>query len=81
MNKISTDAIWMRDEIDSPCVKLCVIHPRVGICAGCYRTLDEIAEWSTLSAEARQSVTAALPDRATLLKKRRGGREARLNEA
>ncbi|WP_127105168.1 DUF1289 domain-containing protein [Pararhodobacter zhoushanensis] len=81
MNKLSTDTIWMRTELDSPCVKLCVIHPRVGICAGCYRTLDEIAEWSTMSAEARQSVTAALPDRATLLKKRRGGREARLNEA
>ena len=80
MNKLSTDAIWMRNEIDSPCVKLCVIHPRVGICAGCYRTLDEIAEWSSLSPEARQSITATLPERASLLKKRRGGRDARLND-
>lgn len=80
MNDLSTDRIWMRDEIDSPCVKICVIHPRAGICAGCYRTLDEIAEWSVMGAEGRARVMAALPDRAGSLKKRRGGREARLTE-
>ncbi|WP_323037899.1 DUF1289 domain-containing protein [Pararhodobacter sp.] len=79
MNK-QTVPVWVRDEIDSPCVQLCVIHPKVGICAGCYRTLDEIAEWSLMTPEARRSVMAVLPDRAGLLKKRRGGRAARLND-
>ncbi|MCB1387858.1 MAG: DUF1289 domain-containing protein [Rhodobacteraceae bacterium] len=80
MNDLSLDTIWMRKELDSPCVKICVIHPRAGICAGCYRTLAEIADWSTMGAEARAQVLSELPDRAGLLKKRRGGREGRLAE-
>lgn len=79
MNHLSDIPLWTRDEIDSPCVKLCVIHPRLGICAGCYRTLDEIAEWSAMTPEGRQALIADLPDRAGLLKKRQGGRAARLN--
>ncbi|MFN4098950.1 MAG: DUF1289 domain-containing protein [Pararhodobacter sp.] len=80
MNDLSADPVWMRNEIDSPCVKICVIHPRAGICAGCLRTLDEIAQWSALSPEARRTVMADLPSRAGALKKRRGGREGRLAE-
>jgi predicted Fe-S protein YdhL (DUF1289 family) len=29
----------------------CDINPDNGFCRGCHRTLDEIAEWSTLSDE------------------------------
>ena len=71
------DEIWQRDEIASPCVKICVVHPESGICVGCYRTMDEIAGWSGMSASERRDLTANLPDRAPLLKKRRGGRSAR----
>lgn len=73
-----TDEIWKRDEMDSPCIKVCMIHPEEGICTGCYRTLQEIAAWSAMSAEARAEIMAALPDRAPRLQKRRGGRAARL---
>lgn len=72
--------LWVRDEIDSPCTKICVIHPKVGICAGCYRSLQEIANWSLLSTDERQALKAQLPERAMLLKKRRGGRAARRHE-
>lgn len=72
--------VWVRDEIDSPCIKLCVIHPKVGICAGCYRSLQEIADWSAMAPDARRALMVELPERAGLLKKRRGGREARLSE-
>ncbi|MBF9029943.1 DUF1289 domain-containing protein [Rhodobacterales bacterium HKCCE3408] len=74
------DEIWRRDEIASPCVKLCVIHPQAKICAGCYRTIDEISHWSRMTPEARSEIMAALPGRAGLLKQRRGGRAARVNE-
>lgn len=80
MNDLSIDTIWMRKEIESPCVKICVIHPRAGICVGCHRTLDEIADWSAMGAEARAQVLAQLPERGATLKKRRGGREARLSD-
>ncbi|KEP71091.1 hypothetical protein DL1_10605 [Thioclava dalianensis] len=73
-----SDDIWKRDEVESPCVKLCTIHPQERICVGCLRSLDEIAAWSRMSPEARRAVMAELPNRAPRLRKRRGGRAARL---
>ena len=69
--------IWQRQEIDSPCVKICVIHPEAKICVGCYRTGDEIAAWSRLTPQARQALMADLPARAKTLTQRRGGRLGR----
>jgi predicted Fe-S protein YdhL (DUF1289 family) len=48
----------MRDNADvaSPCVSLCVIDAPTGLCAGCYRTLAEIAAWIDLSAAERRAV-------------------------
>lgn len=75
-----TDEVWKRDEIESPCVKVCVIHPVERICTGCYRSIEEIGRWSRMSAEERRAVMAALPDRAPRLARRRGGRAARLRD-
>lgn len=72
------DDLWQRDEIQSPCVKLCVVHPEERICVGCFRTIDEISAWSRLSHEARSTIMAELPSRAPRLAKRRGGRMGRL---
>lgn len=72
------DDIWTRDEIESPCVKICVIHPDTRLCTGCKRSLDEISRWSKMSDEERRTVMAELPDRASVLKTRRGGRSGRL---
>ena len=74
-----TDDIWTRPEADSPCIKICVIHPEERLCVGCYRTIEEIATWSRLSAVERQAVTADLPSRAAKLTRRRGGRIGRLD--
>ena len=73
-----SDAIWQRAEIESPCVKTCVIHPAARICVGCLRSIDEISLWSRLTAQARSAVMADLPNRTALLRQRRGGRAARL---
>lgn len=73
------DDVWKRDEIESPCIKICVIHPEERLCVGCYRSIDEIAAWSRLTHEARAAVMADLPARAPRLAKRRGGRAARLD--
>ena len=70
--------VWTRNEIESPCVRICVVHPEARICTGCYRTMDEIARWSKMDSEERRDIMAALPDRAPMLSKRRGGRAARL---
>ena len=73
-----SDEIWKRDEIESPCVKICVMHPEARICTGCHRTGEEIARWTRLSSEERRTIMAELPARSALLRKRRGGRAARL---
>lgn len=72
------DDIWKRDEIASPCVKLCVVHPEARLCVGCLRTIEEIGQWSRLSHEERAEVMRDLPTRAPQLAKRRGGRMGRL---
>lgn len=69
-----TDDIWKRDEIDSPCVQVCLVHPEARICTGCYRTIDEISRWSQMSPAERAEIRAALPGRAGLVTRRRGGR-------
>ncbi|MEO0903565.1 MAG: DUF1289 domain-containing protein [Pseudomonadota bacterium] len=74
----NTDDIWARAEIDSPCVKICVIEPKSRLCTGCLRSIDEIGAWSGMSADARKEVMAELPSRAGQITKRRGGRAARL---
>ena len=73
-----TDTPWTRNEIDSPCVNICVIHPEARLCTGCLRSIDEITQWSRLTPEARRALMAGLPARARLIAQRRGGRVARL---
>jgi len=73
-----TNMVWQRDEVESPCVRICVVHPTEQICTGCYRTLDEIARWSRMDSSERADIMEALPARKPLLAKRRGGRAARL---
>tara|TARA_Y100000746_G_C15229781_1_gene336890 strand:+ start:92 stop:361 length:270 start_codon:yes stop_codon:yes gene_type:complete len=72
------DDVWTRDEIQSPCVKICLIHPLERICTGCYRTIEEIVSWSSITDMDRKSIILELPKRKLKLKKRRGGRSARL---
>lgn len=79
MNKSKdTDAIWTRAEIESPCTKVCQIHPETRLCLGCSRSIDEIGGWSMMSNEERREIMADLPNRAPAPTVRRGGRAARL---
>jgi predicted Fe-S protein YdhL (DUF1289 family) len=73
-----SDDVWKRAEIESPCVKICVIQPESRLCTGCLRTIDEIGAWSRMSPDVRRAVMAELPARAGTIAKRRGGRAARL---
>ena len=74
----NTDHIWSRAEIESPCVKICVIEPKSRLCTGCLRSIDEIGAWSSMTAEARSEVMAELPSRAGQITQRRGGRKGRI---
>ena len=71
------DDVWSRSEIESPCIRVCTVHPDARLCTGCLRSLDEIAGWSQMTSEARAAVMAELPQRRAQLFRRRGGRAAR----
>lgn len=45
--------------VESPCIGVCRIDDR-GVCAGCRRTLGEIAEWSRASDERRRAILARI---------------------
>lgn len=47
----------------TPCIGVCVIDPQRQICTGCYRTLSEIAAWSSLTNDQRRAIMDSLPSR------------------
>ena len=49
--------------IETPCVKICTLDARTGLCLGCGRTVAEIARWTAMSGEERTRVMAELPQR------------------
>lgn len=49
--------------IDSPCVKICTLDARSGVCLGCGRTVDEISRWIAMDNAERARITAELPRR------------------
>jgi uncharacterized protein len=70
-------------DIETPCIKICVLEPESGFCIGCGRTRVEIASWISLTPDERKRVMQELPERVSNLtqrKSRRGGRRARLAE-
>jgi len=49
--------------VPSPCINVCRMSPRTGLCEGCLRTIDEIAAWSTLDDDAKRRVWDELDKR------------------
>ena len=65
------DEVWKRNEPDSPCVKVCVMHPEAKICMGCFRTIGEIGNWSKMDRAERLALMETLPQRASQIKGKR----------
>ena len=49
--------------VASPCINVCRMSPFNGWCEGCFRTIDEIAGWTTYSDAQKLAVLARLPAR------------------
>jgi predicted Fe-S protein YdhL (DUF1289 family) len=47
----------------SPCINVCKMEAESGLCAGCLRTLGEIAGWSRAANAERLSILAAVERR------------------
>ena len=49
--------------VQSPCINVCRMGAKSGLCEGCARTLDEIAAWSVMDDAQKQAVWDQLPQR------------------
>jgi len=56
----------MTAPLPSPCINVCRMDDATGWCAGCLRTLDEIALWSRLADKDKRAVWNALAQRRVL---------------
>jgi predicted Fe-S protein YdhL (DUF1289 family) len=55
----------MTTSVPSPCINVCEMDARSGLCRGCARTIDEIIAWSKLDDDAKRKVWELLPARRT----------------
>lgn len=53
--------------VQSPCINVCRMDAKSGLCEGCARTLDEIAAWSVMDDADKQAVWDQLPQRRQVL--------------
>ena len=51
--------------VPSPCLSVCVMDPQTEVCAGCWRSLEEIGVWSRISDEAKRQVWQRILQRLT----------------
>jgi uncharacterized protein len=56
--------IALADFVPSPCISVCRMDAASGLCEGCYRTLDEIARWSSASEDEKLAIWDQLLQRA-----------------
>jgi len=52
-----TEPIW------SPCKRICVVDPNQQICVGCFRTLEELGRWTSMTRDEHMAVKDQLPSR------------------
>lgn len=45
----------LNDQVESPCIGVCVLD-MADVCEGCFRTLDEIGRWSTLTPDGQREI-------------------------
>lgn len=43
-------------KVPSPCINVCRMDAKTGLCEGCLRTIDEIVAWSSATEEMKRGV-------------------------
>ncbi|MDD3353744.1 DUF1289 domain-containing protein [Zoogloea sp.] len=49
--------------IPSPCINVCQMNQAAGYCAGCFRTIPEITEWSRATDTRKRAILAEIGKR------------------
>ncbi|HVL76267.1 MAG TPA: DUF1289 domain-containing protein [Noviherbaspirillum sp.] len=42
--------------VPSPCISICRMDPKTGLCEGCLRTIEEIANWGSAGDDYKRAV-------------------------
>ena len=50
-------------DIKSPCVNICKVDSETRLCIGCYRSIDEISVWKSLSEYEIENIISELESR------------------
>ncbi|MDO8448441.1 MAG: YbaK/EbsC family protein [Rhodoferax sp.] len=53
------------ENVSSPCISVCRMSELTGLCEGCYRTLDEIRDWSSADDSAKRAIWRHIEQRLT----------------
>ena len=51
------------DVVPSPCISVCRMDPVSELCEGCFRTLDEIADWGRLEDGGKRAIWRLIAQR------------------
>ena len=65
--QLATMAASSAAPVPSPCVSVCRMDDRSGLCLGCFRTIDEIMVWGRQSDRERRVVWQQIVHRAGLV--------------
>ena len=57
------DSLLKNPMIETPCINICTLDARSGLCLGCGRTVAEIAGWTAMTDDERRRIMAELPAR------------------
>jgi uncharacterized protein len=45
-----------KPEVESPCISVCAMDEKTGLCQGCYRTAEEIEKWWDLDNAQKEEI-------------------------
>ena len=60
---VASDRARGRKRLVSPCAGVCILHTETKFCLGCYRTINEIAQWQEMSVDDQHRVMTELAHR------------------
>jgi predicted Fe-S protein YdhL (DUF1289 family) len=64
--------------LPSPCISICKLNKSTGFCDGCFRTINEISQWPSMTDVERMSLLETLRQRQGI--KRRVNRRRKNNK-
>ena len=51
------------ENVPSPCISVCRMDPQSGLCAGCLRSIEEIAQWGNAGDDLKRAILRRIEQR------------------